>query len=85
MRVNLRMRFTCTVYRNGAGQEMEEGEQFEVLNERVIDRGPSPYVSNLELYGDNDLLTVIQADGCIFSTPTGMVYPCATPSFPYLI
>jgi len=72
MRVNLRMRFTCTVYRNSASkQEMEEGEQFEVLNELVIDRGPSPYVSNLELYGDNELLTVIQADGCIFSTPTG--------------
>ncbi|GAP83467.1 putative ATP-NAD kinase [Rosellinia necatrix] len=72
MRVNLRMRFTCTVYRNGASRgEMEEGEQFEVLNELVIDRGPSPYVSNLELYGDNELLTVVQADGCIFSTPTG--------------
>lgn len=72
MRVNLRMRFTCTVYRHGAsGNEMEEGEQFEVLNELVIDRGPSPYVSNLELYGDNELLTVVQADGCIFSTPTG--------------
>lgn len=74
MRVNMRMRFTCTVYRGGAaGQEMLEGEQFEVLNELVIDRGPSPYVSNLELYGDNELLTVVQADGCIFSTPTGKV------------
>ena len=72
MKVNLRMRFTCTVYRNGVGQESEEGEQFEVLNELVIDRGPSPYVSNLELYGDDELLTVVQADGCIFSTPTGM-------------
>lgn len=72
MRVNLRMRFTCTVYRDGpGGHEMEEGEQFEVLNELVIDRGPSPYVSNLELYGDNELITVVQADGCIFSTPTG--------------
>jgi NAD+ kinase len=72
MRVNLRMRFTCTVYRGTSeGKEMEEGEQFEVLNELVIDRGPSPYVSNLELYGDNELLTVVQADGCIFSTPTG--------------
>lgn len=70
MRVNLRMRFTCTVYRDGATGP-EEGEQFEVLNELVIDRGPSPYVSNLELYGDNELLTVVQADGCIFSTPTG--------------
>ena len=77
MRVNLRMRFTCTVFRKGAGREkedadaVEEGEQFEVLNELVIDRGPSPYVSNLELYADDDLLTVVQADGCIFSTPTG--------------
>jgi NAD+ kinase len=76
MRVNLRMRFTCTVYRyqknaaQGAPSHIE-GEQFEVLNELVIDRGPSPYVSNLELYGDNNLLTVVQADGCIFSTPTG--------------
>ncbi|KAL6708533.1 NAD(+) kinase [Coniothyrium glycines] len=75
MRVNLRMRFTCTVYRyqkNAApGSQHIEAEQFEVLNELVIDRGPSPYVSNLELYGDNNLLTVVQADGVIFSTPTG--------------
>jgi NAD+ kinase len=76
MRVNLRMRFTCTVYRyqkNAAPDQPQhiEAEQFEVLNELVIDRGPSPYVSNLELYGDNNLLTVVQADGCIFSTPTG--------------
>ncbi|KAF2181906.1 ATP-NAD kinase [Zopfia rhizophila CBS 207.26] len=76
MRVNLRMRFTCTVYRyqrNSAPNAPQhiEAEQFEVLNELVIDRGPSPYVSNLELYGDNNLLTVVQADGCIFSTPTG--------------
>ena len=83
MRVNLRMRFTCTVFRANLTRgksgksapadatEMIESEQFEVLNELVIDRGPSPYVSNLELYGDDELLTVVQADGCIFSTPTG--------------
>lgn len=76
MRVNLRMRFTCTVFRRDRRKSaeegaVEEGEQFEVLNELVIDRGPSPYVSNLELYADDELLTVVQADGCIFSTPTG--------------
>lgn len=76
MRVNLRMRFTCTVFRRDRrkGAEtgaVEEGEQFEVLNELVIDRGPSPYVSNLELYADDELLTVVQADGCILATPTG--------------
>ena len=76
MRVNFRMRFTCTVWRadKRPGAEkgaVEECEQVEVLNELVIDRGPSPYVSNLELFGDGELLTVVQADGCIFSTPTG--------------
>ncbi|KAB9006560.1 hypothetical protein FH972_026914 [Carpinus fangiana] len=66
MRVNLRMRFTCTVYRSLPSRSnpdaVEESSQFEVLNELVIDRGPSPYVSNLELFGDDQLLTVIQAD-----------------------
>ncbi|KAI5303074.1 NAD(+) kinase [Ascosphaera pollenicola] len=73
MRVNLRMRFTCTVFRvdRRTGHEWAD-EQFEVVNELVIDRGPSPWVSNLELYGDEELLTVVQADGCIFSTPTGI-------------
>jgi NAD+ kinase len=108
IRVNLRMRFTCTVYRAVApeygkgrkavkkgetgeimmknigkdGWEALEGgwagssgggsnllgscpkdkeimcfttrpvESFEVLNELVVDRGPSPYVSLLELFGE---------------------------------
>jgi NAD+ kinase len=106
IRVNLRMRFTCTVYRairpednekglkavrkvggeilmsevGTAGWEALEGglmsatgekckeakrdkekeimcfstrpvETFEVLNDLVVDRGPSPYVSMLELFG----------------------------------
>lgn len=76
MRVNLRMRFTCTVWQADKSPSapkgaMEEHGRFEVLNELVIDRGPSAFVSNLELYGDDELLTVVQADGCIFSTPTG--------------
>jgi len=112
MRVNLRMRFTCTVYRairgsrrtpssntttppstrptpsasstrlhpaplNASGASTPvppthyEAQRVEVLNELVIDRGPSPYVSSLSLFGDDHLLTVIQADGVIFSTPTG--------------
>lgn len=101
MRVNMRMRFTCTVYRSPAHRsrtsslastttssfpsssapsstststsstDLAPDASFEVLNELVLDRGPSPYVSNLELYGDDHLLTIIQADGCIISTPTG--------------
>lgn len=71
MRVSMRMRFTCTVYKGNSSGESKEPESYEVLNELVIDRGPSPYVSNLELYGEDELLTVVQADGCIFATPTG--------------
>ena len=75
MRVNLRMRFTCTVFRATHEKEnkgeMVEGEKFEVLNELVIDRGPSSYISQLHLLADDKHLTTIQADGCIFSTPTG--------------
>lgn len=109
IRVNLRMRFTCTVYRavapedsksrrravkkgdtgeilmknlDQAGWEaLESGfagasaskgdctkdkeimcfttrpvESFEVLNDLVVDRGPSPYVSLLELFGKSSSL-----------------------------
>ena len=102
IRVNLRMRFTCTVYRaispdknskacraikkgdtgeilmrnveQGGWDALESGsgtggkagakdkeimcfstrpvECFEVLNDLVVDRGPSPYVSLLELFGE---------------------------------
>ena len=112
MRVNLRMRFTCTVFRArrtttthtqgrsstkptnpiSSTLDMNEAEKFEVLNELVIDRGPSAYVSNLELYGDDQLLTLIQADGCIISTPTGSTAyalsaggPLTHPSIPGMI
>ncbi|KAL7411254.1 hypothetical protein BDY24DRAFT_397199 [Mrakia frigida] len=143
MRVNLRMRFTCTVYRavapekgrgggkglkavksvggdilmgevGKAGWEALEGglmsagaqqqqsfldgsaggagggaepktkkerevmcfrtrpeETFEVLNDLVVDRGPSPFVSLLELFGDEHHMTTVQADGLTVSTPTG--------------
>lgn len=97
MRVNMRMRFTCTVYRSAAssttfstaassasmsttasqsGLEHPEsakieGETHEVLNELVIDRGPSSYISSLDLYANDSLLTRISADGIILSTPTG--------------
>lgn len=112
LRVNLRMRFTCTVYRavtpeKGKGRravkkgdtgeilmrniekdgwealesgippyEGKEGKEgkcskdkeimcfstrpvecFEVLNDLVVDRGPSPYVSLLELFGMSIIFT----------------------------
>lgn len=120
IRVNLRMRFTCTVYRaiapeeaaradakgkgrkaikkpggeilmsqvDRSGWEALEGssnqpnpdapgrkdkeimcfstrpvEQFEVLNDLVVDRGPSPFVSLLELFGEYPLARSTDARG----------------------
>lgn len=124
VRINLRMRFNCTVYRASSGpnkrravrsgktgeifmnllgrsgwEALENGsapshqrstsrsnarddkeivcfstypaESFQVLNELVVDRGPSPYVSLLELFGDDHHMTTVQADGLTVSTPTG--------------
>lgn len=44
---------------------------FQILNDLVVDRGPSAYMSQLEVFGDGRHLTTVQADGLIISTPTG--------------
>jgi len=64
--LSLRMRLTCTILREG-----KPHQEFNVLNEVVIDRGSSPYLSNLECYCDGQHLTTVQADGIIIATPTG--------------
>ncbi|KAJ3258357.1 hypothetical protein HK103_003645 [Boothiomyces macroporosus] len=46
-------------------------ENEKVLNDLVVDRGPSPFLSKLELYGNNSHLTTVQADGLVIATPTG--------------
>lgn len=92
MRMNYRMRFHCTINREGTVNTDEinycqkcmsepsaestnpncnNEESFHILNDVVIDRGPSPYLSNLELYGDGLHITTVQADGLVIATPTG--------------
>ncbi|KAI5461171.1 ATP-NAD kinase-like domain-containing protein [Mariannaea sp. PMI_226] len=44
---------------------------FEILNEVVVDRGPSASLSNLEIFGDDEHFTSVLADGICVSTPTG--------------
>ncbi|KAJ1908584.1 hypothetical protein IWQ60_011639 [Tieghemiomyces parasiticus] len=56
---------------NDKNYVLEPGEQFQVLNEVTVDRGPSPYLSVLELFGDRNHLTTVQADGLTIATPTG--------------
>ncbi|CAJ0838233.1 9033_t:CDS:2 [Entrophospora sp. SA101] len=71
IRVNLRMRFTCTKSIHEHSLTFQPSETFEILNDLVVDRGAGPYMSLLELFGDDEHLTTVQADGLVISTPTG--------------
>lgn len=64
--LSLRMRLTCGIVRDDRIQQ-----EFEVLNEVVVDRGASPYLCNLDCFCDGKYITTVQADGIIMSTPTG--------------
>ena len=50
---------------------VRDGSTFVILNDVVIDRGPSPYLVHIDLYVDGQLVTSVQGDGLIISTPTG--------------
>ncbi|KAL9638539.1 MAG: hypothetical protein Q9164_001493 [Protoblastenia rupestris] len=43
----------------------------EILNDIVVDRGPNPTMSAIEIFGDDEHFTTVQADGVCVATPTG--------------
>lgn len=59
------------------GEEIDEyrshkpDRTFEILNDIVVDRGPNATMSTIELFGDEEHLTTVQADGICVATPTG--------------
>jgi len=72
--LTLRSRLRCIVLRSDSDSLEKESAQpinLLVLNEVVVDRGPSPYLSNIDLYLDGKKITSVQGDGLIVSTPTG--------------
>nr|KAJ3403502.1 hypothetical protein HK105_004065 [Polyrhizophydium stewartii] len=74
LRMNFRMRFSCTVRRkprSDGAPALDDGAVYNIINDLVVDRGPSPYLSQLELYGNEKHLTTVQADGLVIATPTG--------------
>ena len=46
-------------------------QEQEVLNELVIDRGSSSFLTNIECYEKGRYITRVQADGIMLATPTG--------------
>uniref|UniRef100_H3D004 NAD(+) kinase n=1 Tax=Tetraodon nigroviridis TaxID=99883 RepID=H3D004_TETNG len=60
------------IWTNGDVEGSRRVAQYQqVLNEVVVDRGPSSYLSNVDLFLDGHLITTVQGDGLIVSTPTG--------------
>uniref|UniRef100_A0A8C8FLR1 NAD(+) kinase n=1 Tax=Oncorhynchus tshawytscha TaxID=74940 RepID=A0A8C8FLR1_ONCTS len=55
----------------GDSEGSRKAMQYQVLNEVVVDRGPFSYLSNVDLFLDGHLITTVQGDGVIVSTPTG--------------
>ncbi|KAE8348796.1 ATP-NAD kinase-like domain-containing protein [Aspergillus coremiiformis] len=43
----------------------------QILNDVVLDRGPNPTMSSIELFGDDEHFTTLLADGICIATPTG--------------
>jgi NAD+ kinase len=45
--------------------------QHNILNDIVLDRGPNPTLSTIEVFGDDEHFTTVLADGICIATPTG--------------
>ncbi|XP_073977552.1 NAD kinase-like isoform X2 [Rhodnius prolixus] len=69
--LTLRSRLRCIIVRKNEESAKKPPTNLLVLNEVVVDRGPSPYLSNIDLFLDGKHITSVQGDGLIVSTPTG--------------
>ena len=66
--VTLRSRLHCTVHHV---DRTRVTRPVQVLNEIVVDRGQSPYLSQIDCFINNSFITTVQADGLIVATATG--------------
>lgn len=70
--LTLRSRLQCDfIKRDKEDKGRTKKTRHLVLNEVVVDRGPSSYLTNLEIYCNDFHITSVQGDGLIVSTPTG--------------
>lgn len=79
--LTLRYRLKCVVCKYGSESHKvshikhinhsDSKQSYLVLNEVVVDRAQSPYLSNVDLFVEGRLVTSVQGDGLIISTPTG--------------
>lgn len=77
--LTLRSRLRCIIVRKDKTEQeistfkssQDPTTNILVLNEVVIDRGMSSYLTNIDLFLDGKHITSVQGDGLIVSTPTG--------------
>jgi len=78
--LTLRTRLHCTLHRSKAptaddsedyDPRLSRREDFHVLNECVLDRGPSPYLTEMVCCCNGVQITTVRADGIIVSSATG--------------
>lgn len=60
------MRLRCEIYRKGKAMP---GKVFDVLNEIVVDRGSNPYLSKIECYEHDRLITKVPTQMSFFTFP----------------
>jgi NAD+ kinase len=65
--LTLRSRLRCIIMRKDEDKGHIPSTNLLVLNEVVIDRGPSPYLSNIDLFLDGKHITSVQGDGALIS------------------
>ncbi|KAK3714902.1 hypothetical protein QZH41_010901 [Actinostola sp. cb2023] len=68
--LTLRSRLKCDISKQ-KDKSTATVQQCMVLNEVVVDRGPSSYLCFLDIYCNDHHITSVQGDGVILSTPTG--------------
>lgn len=69
--VNYRSRLLCKIIRSDENENLPKEEEFHILNDVVIERNFYPFLSNVDLFINNNYITTLQGDGIIISTPTG--------------
>lgn len=74
--LTLRSRLRCIVIRKNDDivKDMQTPANILVLNDIVIDRGPSPYLSNIDLFLDGKLITSVQGDGNLILNCISFLY-----------
>lgn len=74
--INNRPRLLCKIIKND--DDYSEEQEFHVLNDVVVERNFYPFLSNVDLFINDNFITTLNGDGLIISSSTGSTaYSCS--------